>query len=130
MTSDKATSLELRLGIMQAGDAWNTLSLGAGWSGSLKYRYEMDRRSVRLKFSRSAPGTAGNGTVIATLPAAYRPNALTELALTVDHMDVSGGSPTYQSPHAVMNTDGTIEAWGCGLAGLVSINQTFAIFDD
>lgn len=129
MTSDKSTSLEERLNALIQGDTWHTISLNGSWTGSLKYRYEFDLRSVRLKFTRSNPGTLGDGTAftIATLPAAYRPNSDTEMALTTDKTGSSG-----QSPHVFIEaSSGNVNVYGIGSGAInVSLNGTFGIFDD
>jgi hypothetical protein len=124
MTSDKSVAVEQRLNALITGDGWHSVSLSAGWGSSLKYRYTMDLRSVKLRFSNVSPGTTTDGTTIATLPSGYRPNNNTAVPLSCD---VTGGS---QSPHLAVSSAGACQVYGIGGAATQVTCQGEIAVDD
>lgn len=88
--------------------AWTNIPLNNGWSTAVTGRRAVYRKildCVALEVSLSG-GTATDGTVIATLPAGFRPPFA--LAVPVAAAPNTAPSTTVSVPRVVINTDGTI----------------------
>jgi hypothetical protein len=122
-TCEKAQAVEGRLTGFLTGDPWHVASMVAGWTGGdlLRYRLAIDQRTVRLHSTGMTPGTILNGTVITTLPVAYRPLSAAVVPCTTD---AAGTMP----PHLTIHPDGTALVYGvAATATYLAVEGEYAI---
>ncbi|HWB38556.1 MAG TPA: hypothetical protein VHA75_21260 [Rugosimonospora sp.] len=102
-------------------EPWHGLAYSNGWANAggttvpgLYRRVMAPPNSVQI-VGRMTPGTKANGTVLATLPAAYRPTNDLDIPVVTD-VQAAG-----QSPHFQIAINGQITCWGLTGAGTASV---------
>lgn len=128
---DKVYEIEGRVDALAAAtgdpDPWHNFGgMSNGWSkngtdGIGAYRYDYDRRSVIITIKNINPGTISDTIVIWSsangLAAGYRPLNPKRIAIESDVLALSssGGGGRNEGACLIINTDGSIEAFGMGL---------------
>jgi hypothetical protein len=104
-----------------AADSWHNITgLANGWSigsgGYFSYRFNLDRRSVKISVRNVSVGSNADGTTIfsSAIPSSYRPMTNQRVLVGTDVMRVSGGNT--ESSELIVITDGTIQCQGIASA--------------
>lgn len=105
--------------------AFTNLPLNNGWTATASRRavYRKIIDSVELEVALGG-GTATDGTVIATLPAGFRPPV--QFTIPVRSNPAAAPSSSVPVPSVVVNTDGTITCVNCTAAGNINFICSFS----
>ena len=88
-------------------DTWQAAILGNSWTGTAQYMLNPDN-TVSLRTSGSlGAGTLANGTVLFTLPAAYRPATAQQIPCIISAVG-AGSTPSGASPFLTVGTNGQV----------------------
>lgn len=119
------TAATARTNLGVAFTAWANVPLNNSWVVNSPrravYRSFLDMVQLELQI---ASGTATDGTVIATLPAGFRPPNV--LGVPVAGAPNTALSTTVAVPRVLINPDGTIQCYNCTSAGSIAFSTTFA----
>lgn len=125
-TANLQTAGDLNAIVAGSTETWHAMTLQNGWTdyggteAPSSYRLVPSPANCVQVHVAMRSGTVANGTVIATLPAGYRPAHVTHHAITTS---VNGT----RSPQLALDTAGNLSIFGIGTAGDVVGHALFPL---
>lgn len=105
-------------------ETWNALTLQNGWTGFLKYRRVSSPPGSVQIIGNMLAGTKTDGTLLGTLPAAYKPATSQDMFGSAFGGTVSNTQP----PHInVDNATGRVTLWGINTSTNLNVNGIFSL---